>query len=58
MCILCGDYVDLFECPLDFHKREFKFCFRAFINGMCVVALEPATIIVWVRCENNHPQLC
>ena len=41
MCILCDNYVDLFECTLDFYNKSFVS--KLFIDGMCVVALAPAT---------------
>ena len=30
MCILCGNYVNLFKRVFDFHDREFKCCFQVF----------------------------
>ena len=43
MCILYGNYVDLFECFFNFHGRQFRFVSNFFIDGMCVVALAPVT---------------
>ena len=37
MCILCGNYVDLFKRVFDFRDRECERCFRFFIDGICVV---------------------
>ena len=42
MCILCGDYVNLFECTFDFCDRELSIVSKFFINGMRVVTLAPA----------------
>ena len=39
MCILCGNYVYLFECILDFAIGALSFVSRFFIDGICVVAL-------------------
>jgi hypothetical protein len=36
MRILCDDYVDLFECTLDFHNTEFKLCSKPFSVMGCV----------------------
>ena len=44
MCILCGDYVYLFECILDFVMGIFSFVSKLFIDGICVVALAHATM--------------
>lgn len=43
MCILCGDYGDLFNRPLLFVIRSFSIASKLFIGGMCVVAFAPAT---------------
>ena len=44
MCILCDDYVDLFEYILGFFKEgRFNFVSKFLIDGMCVVALALAT---------------
>ena len=29
--MLCDNYIDLFECTLDFYNMEFKFVFKLFI---------------------------
>jgi hypothetical protein len=44
VCILYGNYVDLFECTYAFHGREFEFGSSALIDGMYVVALAHAAI--------------
>ena len=38
-----GDNINLFICNSDIHAMEFKFVFKFFIDGMCVVALTFAT---------------
>ena len=45
MCILYGNYVDLFKCMFDFYDMEFEFesVFSSFIDGMWIVALAHAT---------------
>ena len=42
MCILCNNYVYLFECIIDFCNRNFNFVSKFFIDGICVVALAHA----------------
>ena len=39
MCILCINYVYLFELIIDFCNRDFIFVSKCFIDGICVVAL-------------------
>ena len=42
---LCGNHVDLFECILYiFLAWSLSFVYDFFIDGMCVVALAPATM--------------
>ena len=44
MCILCGDDVNLLECVfLIFMRGSISVVSRFFIDGICVVALVPAT---------------
>ena len=39
MCILCGDYVNLFGCIFYSNGRYLNLVSMFFIGGMCVVAL-------------------
>ena len=43
MCILCGNYVNLFKRVFYFCDRECERCFQFFIDGICVVPPAPAT---------------
>ena len=43
MCILCGNYANLFECTFDFMIGSLSIVSSLFIDGMCVVALAHAT---------------
>ena len=42
VCILYGDYVDLFECTFIFGIGILRLVSNSFVDGMCVVALAPA----------------
>ena len=48
MCILCSDYVYLLKCILGFCNMDFNFVSRFCIDGICVVALAPATSTTYV----------
>jgi hypothetical protein len=44
VCILYGNYVDLFICTFDFVVGSLNLVSSAFIDGICVVALALAAI--------------
>lgn len=46
MCILCGDFVDLFKCIFDFVTGSLSLASKLFTNGMCLVTRVPATKLV------------
>ena len=53
MCILCGSYVNLFECISILMRGSLNLVSRLSIDGMCVVDLAPAaSTMSWATC---HP---
>ena len=56
MCILCGNYVNLFKRVFDFRDRSLNIVSNFFIDGICVVPLAHATSTMSV--QSYVPTLC